>query len=97
MTDAKRRLVLKLVRLQNAAEDLSAKYDEAYEHDSAFDAGEFSGPAIERMRQGDCDRLARRFGFISMRVADHVLDHLDVNVKLRGSAILHGCQVNLPL
>lgn len=69
MTANARRLVLRLVRLQNAADAAHDAMIEAYEMDSLFDGGEFSGPAHERQLARDCDRLAQRFGFATYEAA----------------------------
>jgi hypothetical protein len=76
MTAAKRRLVALLVRFDNGLEALEQRAAEAYEMDSAFDAGEFSGPAIERELVRKADRLAQRLGFASCEVAEQIAAHL---------------------
>lgn len=72
MTRNTRRLVLRVIRFQNACEALAAAHDEALAFDRGFDGGEFSGPAHGRLLGAGCDRLAQRFGFASADVAQTV-------------------------
>lgn len=94
MTIQKRRFILRLVRLQNAVDDSHARWEAAYERDSAVDGGEFCGPAIARSMQDDAHRLAVRFGFADFTVAETVAEHLDVEV--RRPAVCYGYPAPLP-
>jgi len=76
MTRHARRLVLVLVRFQNAVDALHERWAETASCERAFDGGEFSGPAIERALAQDRDRLARRFGFAGEDVALEVARHM---------------------
>lgn len=69
MSNDKRRAVLLAVRFVNAVEYIEERAAEAYAIDSAFDGGEFSGPAIERAMLAEQDACARRLGFTSAAVA----------------------------
>lgn len=94
MTIHKRRLILRLVRLQHAVDDMRGRWAEAYDIDSLVDGGEFSGPAIARSMERDREALAVRFGFTTYEVAGLVIDHLDAD--LRSPAVLHGYPAPLP-
>ena len=72
MSNDKRRLVVRLVRLQNVCERIESAHSEAYEFDYLFDGGEFSGPAIRRAVWQAQERAAQRLGFASMAVADDI-------------------------
>jgi hypothetical protein len=63
MTSNARRIILKLVRMQNALDFEVARIFEAYEYDRGFDAGEFCGAHIERDIEKEEQAQARRFGF----------------------------------
>ena len=78
MTRNHRRLIALLVRFDNAYDALEQRMAEAYDRDSEFDGGEFSGPALHRemMRRGDA--LARRFGFADACLADRIACLLNV-------------------
>jgi hypothetical protein len=78
MTRNHRRLIALLVRFDNAYNDLEERMAEAYDRDSAFDAGEFSGPALHREMMREGDKLARRFGFADACLADRVACQLNV-------------------
>jgi hypothetical protein len=69
MRRATRRLVLKLVRFQNAVDVAAAGWDEAAAQDAAFDGGEFSGPGCQRMFARDERALAQRIGFQTAEAA----------------------------
>jgi hypothetical protein len=69
MTASTRRMFLLCVRLQNRIDELQDRASEAYEFDSVFDCGEFSGPAIGRALDRECEVAARRLGFESVEDA----------------------------
>jgi hypothetical protein len=76
MTTNERRIIRIAVRFQNAVDATRARYAEAYEHDAAFDGGEFSGPAIAAREVRERDRIAQRFGFADADVAYEVAARL---------------------
>ena len=93
-TQARRRLIQIVVRFQNAAEAVEARHEAAFEFDSLFDAGEFSGPATNRAIARDQDRLARRFGFENAEVACDVAALL--RADLRSPYTAHGLPMPIP-
>lgn len=95
MTANTRRLIAKLVRFQNATDRIFAEAEEAYAFDSAFDGGEFSGPAIGRATQRQIERAARRFGFTTPEVADTLVQRFSCSTV--NYAQMFGERPNLPL
>lgn len=53
----------RLSRAASAMARIAREYDEAEDRDAAFDAGEFSGPALARMREDEIDETLREHGF----------------------------------
>lgn len=82
MNADKRRIVTLLVRFQNAVEQANARAEEGYEHDSEFDAGEFSGPAMQRELEREHDRIARRLGFENASVASEAVWQLRADIPV---------------
>lgn len=78
MTRNKRRIIALLVRFDNAYSALEERMAEAYDRDSAFDGGEFSGPALHREMMREGDALARRFGFADACLVDRIACLLNV-------------------
>lgn len=72
MTLNERRLIRLLVRFQNHCDRISADASDTYDRDSAFDGGEFCGPAIVLQAQRDMDAVAQRLGFANADVAQQV-------------------------
>jgi hypothetical protein len=89
MTTNERRIIRIAVRFQNAVDAARARYAEAYEYDSAFDGGEFSGPALRRAEERERDRIARRFGFASAEVAYAVAERIGAIVDYPTWAYMH--------
>jgi hypothetical protein len=80
MTEQKRRFILRLVRMQHAIDAAEAAHAEAFDRDCAFDAGEFSGPAVWRAFARDRERIAQRFGFTSFNAAYSAAELVDAIV-----------------
>lgn len=78
MTKHRRRLVQLLVRFDNAYDAMEERLADEYDRDSAFDGGEFSGPALRRQSAREGDRIAQRLGFASAGVADDIGAQLGV-------------------
>ena len=81
MTPAHKHMIRLVVRFQNAVDATREAFAEAYDHDSEFDGGEFSGPAIDRAEDAAVARLARRFGFADEDVAYDVAANLGAVVR----------------
>lgn len=69
MTKNTRRLVTKLVRMQNAVEFETYRIHEAFAYDSAFDGGEFCGSALQRDIEREEHEQALRAGFATFDAA----------------------------
>lgn len=78
MTPIQKRLILRLVRLDNRCDAIEDAAAESYDRDAAFDGGEFSGPAIARQVLRAQNAEARRLGFASAQLASDVRDLLNV-------------------
>ena len=76
-----RDFISKLARFINADDRIRASWDEAAGRDAAFDGGEWSGPACERMAEADADAAARRLGFASAELAREVAHACGVRVS----------------
>jgi len=76
VTQGKRRAIAITFRFLNAVDAAREAAADAYAMDSQFDAGEFSGPAIERQFERDCDTIARRLGFVNAEVAYAVYEQV---------------------
>jgi hypothetical protein len=74
----RRRLILKLARLENAVERYLEDSADVREADMQFDGGEWSGPGWDRLEEEHRDKLARRFGFATYDVAMDVAQFLGV-------------------
>lgn len=72
------RMTLLTVRFLLAVDTAREQWSEAAEMDAAFDAGEWSGPACERMFNAEVERTAQRFGFVNSAVAYTVAHLLNV-------------------
>lgn len=94
MTENTRRLILRLARFQRDVDEAERLMAEAYDKDSEFDGGEFSGPALWRGFEREQDRLAQRFGFANADVAYDVMKMLGAGIPQ--PAILHGFAAPLP-
>lgn len=94
MTAARRRLIRLAVRFQNAVDAAHVEAAEQYDRDSEFDAGEWSGPAIERGLRREEVRIAERFGFANADLAYGVADLLGAVLRtpahLQGPASFYG-------
>lgn len=56
--------------MERAVAKLRDKYDEGAEADAGFDAGEFSGPALDRMYDKDEERLLVKYGWSLDELSD---------------------------
>jgi hypothetical protein len=94
MPNYTKRMVKLVVRFQNRVEAAEQKAAEAYDMDSAFDGGEFSGPAIHSDLMKEQERIAQALGFGSSELAYQVAQL--VGATLRQPATFHGYPMPLP-
>lgn len=73
----RRRILVLIGRYEHRADEIRARHHEQAAFDHAFDAGEWSGPAIWRAEQRELDALAQECGFASAEVLE------DCAMKLR--------------
>lgn len=94
MPNYTKRMVKLVVRFQNRVYAAEEKAAEAYDFDSGFDGGEFSGPAIERELIAERERIAQALGFGSSELAYQIAQLL--GASLRQPATFHGETMPLP-
>lgn len=87
MTQNERKLILKLVRFQDAVEAIEMQAAEAYDYDSLVDGGEFSGPAISRQAAREADAAAQRFGFRTADAAHMAAQAMRAQTKPAGLSV----------
>lgn len=75
---------LTLAEVASAAEKILSDHSEAEDYDAGFDAGEFSGPAHDKMAEEEISALAERNGFTLEQVLGELNQRANVETAAGG-------------